>query len=221
MIIPQTGVRRNPVGSSRAYISLCIFVSFSLRLFVRSSAYICGDHSRGPWFSSSHAAAGHGVKSPEFQYNMSVRPFWLSGRLRSFLWFLYLYSFPVWGSSLSRCAYPHTGVRRNPVGFSRDYIYVRLSLYLSVSLYLCLSVSLSLCLSASLYDHTCRYLSIISSASNYAQRMRPQATGSNTLSGSIIFPSVRPSVHPSICPSVCPYVCPVVRRTFSNFCILY
>ena len=44
-------------------------------------------------------------------------------------------------------------------------------------------------------------------ARNCAQRMRPQGTGSNPLSGSII------------CPSVCPVVRPVVRGPFCDFCI--
>ena len=56
-----------------------------------------------------------------------------------------------------------------PVGSSRAYM----------------SVSLSGC--------SRRFLAIIRAARNFAQRMWPQATGSNPLSGSIICPSVRSS----------------------------
>ena len=63
--------------------------------------------------------------------------------------------------------------------------------YMSARLSVCLSVCLSLCLSVSLYNRPRRFLAIIRAACNCAQRMRPQATGSNPLSGSIICPSVR------------------------------
>ena len=67
--------------------------------------------------------------------------------------------------------YPHTGVRRTPVGSSWAYM----------------SVSLS--------GRPRRFLEIICVARNCAQRMRPQATSSNPLSDSIICPSVRPVVR--------------------------
>ena len=68
----------------------------------------------------------------------------------------------------------------------------------------CLSVSPSLCISVSLSGCPHHFLVIICTARNCAQRMWPNATGSNTLGGSIICPSVRPSCCP---------------RAFCNFCI--
>ena len=50
--------------------------------------------------------------------------------------------------------------------------------------------------------------------------MRPQAIGSNPLSGSIICPSIRPSVRPPVCLSVHPSVClsvhPFIRPSISS-----
>ena len=65
---------------------------------------------------------------------------------------------------------------------------------------------LSVRLSVSLYGCPHQFLAIIHAARNCAQRMRPQATGSNSLSGSIICPSVRASVCPSVHSSVPPSV---------------
>ena len=103
--------------------------------------------------------------------------------------------------------------RIDPLRFTEDNIYsgtlsphwgpkdpsgVQSSLY--VRLYLCVSSSLS--------GHPRCFLEIIHAAHNCAQSMWSQAMGSNTLSGSIICPSVRPSVRPSGYP-----------RAFFNFCI--
>ena len=128
--------------------------------------------------------------------------------------------------------YPHSGVRRNPAGSEgTQWGPVKLK---------CTSVCPSLCLVVSLSGHPRRFLEIIHTDRNFVQHMWPQATGSNTLSVSVISPSIRLSVHmsvrlsvclyvfpsvclpirlpvrlpirPSICPSVChPYVCPSVR----------
>ena len=54
---------------------------------------------------------------------------------------------------------------------------------------ICTSASLLLCISVSLSGRLPHLLVIIHSSRNCAQRMRPQATGSNHLSGSIICPS--------------------------------
>ena len=72
---------------------------------------------------------------------------------------------------------------------------------IAMHLYLCLSV----CIYVSLSGHPHRFLAIICMAHNCVQRMRPQATGSNTLSGSIIYLYIRPSI------------CPVVYGTFEIF----
>ena len=79
----------------------------------------------------------------------------------------------------------------------RRYVYTNLFIYypqypsgVQLSFYVPLSISL--------YGRVRLFLVIIVLARNCAQRMRPQATGSNTLSGSIIHPSV----------------CPVIRRPF-------
>ena len=86
--------------------------------------------------------------------------------------------------------YPHTGVRRTPVGSSWAYMSVSLHICLVelICPSLCLSVYLSLC-PVVLVD----FWRSKRAARNCAQRMRPQATGSNPLSGSIICPSVRSS----------------------------
>ena len=76
----------------------------------------------------------------------------------------------------SRCLYPHTGFVWDPVGSSRAHISVRI--YVSLS------------------SRPHRFLSIIYAARNCVQRMQPQATGSNSMSDSIICPS--------ICLSGCP-----------------
>ena len=62
-------------------------------------------------------------------------------------------------------------------------------------LYVCLSVSLSGC--------TRRFLAIIRAARNYTQRMQPQATGSNTPSGSIVCLYVRLSGPPGASYNIC------------------
>ena len=87
-----------------------------------------------------------------------------------------------------RCRFsPHWGLE-DPSGVQLRLclcVYVYLSLCLSISMYICLSVWPYVSLFG---DHK-------SVSRNCAQRMQPQATGSNTLSGNIICPSIRPSVH--------------------------
>ena len=83
---------------------------------------------------------------------------------------------------------PHWG----PVKLICPYIRLYVRLYVSMSL--CLSVKSP----ASLFGNN------KSAARNWAQHMRPQATGSNTLSGSRICPFVRLSGRP---------------RSFCDFCI--
>ena len=61
-------------------------------------------------------------------------------------------------------------------------------------------ICMCLYLSVSLYGHPRQFLAIICAARNFMQSMRPQATGSNPLSGSIICLSVYLSGRPrSIC----------------------
>ena len=78
-------------------------------------------------------------------------------------------------SYTSKVYYTHNGVQSR--------LYVRLSVYLSLRL----SVSLYLCTVACV-----TFWRSNRAARNCVQRMRPQATGSNPLSVSIICPSVRP-----------------------------
>ena len=78
-----------------------------------------------------------------------------------------------------------TGVQRTPVGSSWAYMYVCLSLRLSIFLPLFSVVRVDFWRSNLV-------------ARNCVQRMWPQAMGLNTLSGSIIFPSVHLYIHPSI-----------------------
>ena len=106
-----------------------------------------------------------------------VRP---SGCPRAFCDFCICINFQCRGPA-SRSIYPHSGVRRTPMGSSQAYM----------------SVSMSLCLSVSLSGHLCFILVIICASHNFVQRMQPQATGSNPLSGSIICPFVCPSVRSS------------------------
>ena len=131
---PQTWVQSTLVGFSRDYmyvrLSLHISVCPSLCLSVRLSTSIFGDNSRGPQLHAEHAALGHGVKYPEWQYNMPVRAyvcpqvFWI---------FCICINFQC-GGSAPWWIYRHTRVQRTPVGYSRDYksicISVSLSLYL-------------------------------------------------------------------------------------------
>ena len=65
-------------------------------------------------------------------------------------------------------------------------------------LYFRLSIRSSVRLSVSLSGLTRRLLAIIRSARNCAQRMRPHVTGSNPLSGSIIYLSFCPSIRSSV-----------------------
>ena len=58
-------------------------------------------------------------------------------------------------------------------------------------------IRMCVCFSVSLFGFPRHLLGIIYVASNCAQRMQPQATVSNPLSGIIIFPSVHPSVRSS------------------------
>ena len=78
---------------------------------------------------------------------------------------------------------------------------VQSSLYvcLFVSLYLCFSISLSIHLSVSLSGCLHWFLAIIYAVRNFAQRMRPQVTGSNTF----------------ICIIICRSVCPVIHGPFA------
>ena len=71
-------------------------------------------------------------------------------------------------------------------------------LKLGLSFYIPPYVCPYICLSVSLSVHTHRFFEIIRAARNCVQSMQPQATGSNYLSGSIIFPSVNPSVWLSV-----------------------
>ena len=84
-------------------------------------------------------------------------------------------------------AYPYTGVQRNLLGSSLDYM----SILISVSVSLCLYVSLPLRLVVRVAFRDNK-----SVARNFVQRMRAQVTGSNTLSGSMVCTSVLPSGHP-------------------------
>ena len=108
----------------------------------------------------------------------------------------YYYNYYQCGGPAPRCIYPHTVVRRTPVGSSKYYMSVCMYVCLSVSLSLCLSISPYLCLPVSQSSRPHRFLEIICTARNCTQRMWPQATGSNPLSGSIIFLSVHPSGLP-------------------------
>ena len=132
---------------------------------------------------AAHADTGQRVKSPEWQYNTYVCPSVRSSAV--ILQFLYICINFQCGGPASRCIYPHTGVQKTHVGSSRAYTSVCISVYSSVSLSICP------------VDHVTFWRSKCA-ACNYVQRMRPQATESNTPSGSIICPSV----HPSVCPSV-------------------
>ena len=91
---------------------------------------------------------------------------------------------------------------KTPVGSSQAYMYV----------------FLSLCLSG------CprRFLAIICAARNCAQRMQLQTTGSISLNGSIICPSVclsgRPQAFCAVCMSVCLYV---FLQVFCDFLFVF
>ena len=104
------------------------------------------------------------------------------------------------GGQALRFIYPHTGVQRTPVGSIQDYMHF--------SLYFCLSVSIS--------GFRIVFWKSKCAAYNCTQCMRPQATGSNSRSGSIICLSVCPSVHMSVQLNVCLYS---RLRDFCNFCI--
>ena len=116
-----------------------------------------------------------------------------------------------------RCICAHTWVRRTQVGSSIDHITFHPSDCISIRLSIrpsvrpptcpshCLSVFLSVSLSLYLVVHIsffCHY----SHGLKFAQRMRPQTTESNPLSGSIMCPPVFLSVHPSFHMSVWLYV---------------
>ena len=58
-------------------------------------------------------------------------------------------------------------------------------------LYVCVSVSLFVFIYVSLSSHMCRFLVIICAACNCVQRIWPQVTGSNPMSGGMICLSVR------------------------------
>ena len=96
------------------------------------------------------------------------------------------------GGPAPRCIYLESRAHRTPVGSRRAYM----SVHPFVHPYVCISVSMHSC--------PCRFLEIISMACNCAQCMRPQATGSNTLSGSIICLS---------------FVYLVVHRPFTILCL--
>ena len=103
------------------------------------------------------------------------------------LQFLYLYSFPAWGSSAAIYLSPNWGMK--------DPSDVHSSLYLGLPLGLFVSLS----------GFPNLLLVVICAARNCVQRMQPQATASNSLSGSIIFP----------------YLYPVIRRPFEIFIFVF
>ena len=110
---------------------------------------------------ASHAAEGHGVKSPEWQYNMSVRPsLHPSSRPQEFCDFVFVLISSI--GVQCRDAFIPSGVQ--------------------ISLYVSLYIYLSCC------PH--RFLATNRAACNYAQIRSMQVTGSNPLSSSIIRPSV-------------------------------
>ena len=104
------------------------------------------------------------------------------GHLLAFFYFFICINFQCGGPYL-RCIYPYIGVQRTPVGSSRAYMSVYLSVFQSLHLYLCLVIRVTFWRSKRM-------------ARNCAHRMRPQATGSNPLNGSIICPYIRPSGRP-------------------------
>ena len=105
------------------------------------------------------------------------------------LWFCIYINFQCEGPA-SRYIYPHTWVRRTPVSSSWAYM----SFYISVYTYFHLSVSMS--------GHLCHFMATVHAARNGTHRMRPQATGSNILSGSMICPSVHLSIRTYVQSSV-------------------
>ena len=134
-LYPHTGFQRTPVRPSRAYMYVCLYVwksvSLSLCLSVKSSALIFWWSYVRPVIARITFFSSHRVKSPEWHYNISIFPFiWSSEDLFRFL---YLYYFPVWGSSTVMYISLHRGPKK-PSGFQSS-----LFLFLSVRIYVSLS----------------------------------------------------------------------------------
>ena len=118
------------------------------------------------------SACSHGLKSPEWQYNMyvhqSVRTVVRPVVHGPFVVFCICINFQC-GVPALQCIYPHTWFRKTHVGFQRTPV-GSYQAYMSISLSRSLSVSLS-----SLLRH---FLVNIDSARNFTQRMRLQAKAS-------------------------------------------
>ena len=175
LLYPHTGVRRTSVGSSWAYMYIRTSVSLSVCLYVSISS------SPRHFLAIIHADRNFAqrlwlqAKGPDPSSGSIIcPPFRLSSHTWSFCDFCIGTNFQF-GDSESRCIYPHTGVQRTPVGSSKAYM--------------------SVCMSISLSGRPRRFLEIISTTRNCAKYIRKQATGSNPLSGSIICLSVCLSGH--------------------------
>ena len=132
LIYPYTGVQRTLIGSSRAYMSVSLFLFLSSRphhfLVIICAANNCAQHML-PQATGSNPLRGSIIC-------LSIR---LSIPLQAFCDFCIYINFQCGGPVL-QCIYPHIGVWRTPVGSSWAYISV------CVSQSICPSLRLSLCL---------------------------------------------------------------------------
>ena len=170
---------------------MSIFISFYICLFFCANCWQWKRASRNCVWRMQLQATGSNPLSGSIicpSIRPSVRRSVRSSTGLSRFW--YLYPFPVWGSSVAvhllltepwhihMHQYPHTGVQSTPLWSSQVFM----SICLSFCSCLCLSVFMSGC------PH--RFLASICAARNCVQRMWMQDTGSNPLSGGIIFPYV-------------------------------
>ena len=145
------------MGSSQAYVSVSLSVHMSVYLSVWSSASPFVNHQiiarKCAQCMRPQCMRPQGIGSNILGDNIIFAPVRPYGCLREFSIFVsvfksfnsrydyyYHYYYHRWGPALM-CIYPHTGVQRTPVGSSRPYMSI------------CLSVCLSIWYSASLFGN--------------------------------------------------------------------
>ena len=113
-------------------LSLCPSVSLSLCSVARVAFWRSNRAARNCTQCMRPQATGSNTLSG----SIICLSFLMSGYMQAFCNFCICINFQC-RCPASQCIYPHTGVRRTPVGSSQDYMYIHFSLYMSVSLSVC------------------------------------------------------------------------------------
>ena len=127
---PHTGFRRTPMGSSLAYMSVYLSLCLSLCLYVWSFTWIFGDNNIAA-LNCENRMRLQATGSNRLIGSIICLYVHPSSRPRAYCNFFICINLQFRGSE-SRCIYPHTGVQNTPVGSSRTYMSICLSVCVNV-----------------------------------------------------------------------------------------